>query len=206
MKNNGVTLLEMLFTVAILTIVMATLAGLAISIGDTSQIRQSQATTYFEARRAMEEIVRQVRQAANRTLTTLPANTLSFQAATDDDSNGTAVNVSGKLELGGVQIVKRDTDNRNNDEFRSEQLVLIDGENVRVLANGLLPDEDINANNALDTGEDINNNGVLDHGLWFSEWTGGSRRGVQVDIQVVRESRRGISIVAHLTEVVVPRN
>jgi prepilin-type N-terminal cleavage/methylation domain-containing protein len=206
MNRAGMTLLEVMFAVAILTIVMGTLMGLSISIGDTSQIRQAQATAYFEARRGMQTVVLELRQARNQSLTVLPANNVSYQVATDLDGNGSAVDVSGKIELSSTRTIKRDTDDANGDGKTLDQVILIDGANTRVLANGLLADEDANGNNVLDTGEDTNGNGVLDHGLWFSTWQAGIRRGVQVDIQVMRTSRLRFPIVANLSEVVIPRN
>lgn len=201
-STAGVTLLEMVFVVALLTVVAGTLFGMAVGIGDTSQATGLRATTSDEARKGMMSVTKQLRQAALSSLSALPNSTLTFCRAADLDGNGSAVNVDVNLELTTPITVQRDTSDANGDGLRETQLVMIQDGKVVVLANNLLPDEDVNSNGILEAGEDLNGNGTLDRGLWFE------RNGncVTVLIQVRGEMRNERELLFSLVETVYPRN
>jgi len=196
------TLLEVMIAVTILTIVLGILFGLAVSLGDTARVQEAKTTSFDEARKGMIYMARDLRQAQNFGLSTLPADTVTYCIATDVDGNGTAVDMSGHLELSGSRTIRRDVEDLNGDGLTDSQLLLWNGETGMVLANGLLPDEDLNDNGALDAGEDTNGNGLLDHGVWF-ERTGG---GVLITLQTFGTSRQGHPLVTNMQTTIVPRN
>lgn len=200
--ENGMTLLEVMVAVSILTIVMGTLFGLSISLGDTAQVQGAKITSSDEARRGMISATRELRQSANSSVTGLPGATITYRVAVDLDGNGSAVDVGSNIELSAVRTIGRDLTDANGDGVRGTQLVMTTGGTVQVLANNLLQDEDTNGNGVLDPGEDRNLNGRLDHGVWF-ERTGSS---VRVTIETESQSRQGRLIETRLTETVFPRN
>lgn len=202
MERRGVTLLEVMVSVAILTIVMAAIFGLATSIGELSSVQHGKTEAIDEARYALQTIVRELRQSAGATISSLPAGVISYRAAVDADGNGVAVDVGGNLELSTPRTFTRDLDDINGDGVAGEQLIMIDGDTIRVLANDLMPDEDTNGNNILDTREDTNGNGKLDHGVWFEPWGDG----IRVTVQAQTRTRKGHALPADLSEIVIPRN
>ena len=199
---SGMTLLEVMIAVTILTIVLGILFGLAVSLGDTARVQEAKTTTFDEARKGMIYMARDLRQAQNFGLSALPADTVTYCIATDVDGNGTAVDMSGRLELSAPRTITRDVDDLNGDGLTDSQLLLWNGETGMVLANGLLPDEDLNDNGDLDADEDTNGNGLLDHGVWL-ERTGG---GVLISLQTLGTSRQGHPLVTNMQTTIVPRN
>jgi len=206
MKRTGFTLVELMVAVAILSIVMAILFVLATTLGEASQVQEAKITTVDDARDGMLRLVRNLRQAAVMSINWpgLPGETLTFRAATDVDGNGTAVDVGVELELTGIRTLSRDLTDLNGDGLTVTQLIMEEGGQATVITNGLLPNEDANANDTLDAGEDLNFNGFLDRGLWF-EPVG---RAIRVTIQTQRASAapQGIPITTTLFETVAPRN
>ena len=182
----------------ILTAVMGVLFTLSLSIGDTAQIQNSKITSNDEARRALLWVVPRLRQAQSTTLNTadMPGDVLSFQMAADLDGNGTAVNIGGDLEVGTVITIQRDVDDLNQDGVTSEQLVMIQGDVVTVLANNLSPDA--GPAPVLDAGTEPENTA----GFWVENQSGG----VLVSIRTQGTSRRGHVIRQTFTELVNPRN
>lgn len=201
MRKDGMTLLEIVFAVAILTVVMGLIFGLSVTLSDTANNRQLKALTQDEVRRAMTDMVRDLHQAARASISDLPDSEIAYQIATDLDGNGTAVDNNGQLELSVERTIKRDDEDLNGDGIFN-QLVLDDGNTVRVLANNLIPDEDLNNNGTLDAGEDTNNNGRLDRGIWF-ERVGAN---VQVTVQTQARNRQGHFMTSAMVEIVSPRN
>ena len=199
---SGMTLLEVMIAVTILTVVLSVLFGLAMSLGDTARVQEAKTTTFDEARKGMIYMARDLRQAQNFGLSALPADTVTYCIAIDVDGNGTAVDMSGHLELSGPRTITRDVDDLNGDGITLSQLVLWNGDSAMVLANDVMPNEDLNDNGELDAGEDANNNGVLDPGIWF-ERTGS---GVRITLQAQGTSRRGHIIVSGMQTTVLPRN
>lgn len=210
METRGMTLLEIIFAVAILTVVMGLIFGLSISMSDAANERHLKALTQDEVRKAMTLIVRDLHQAARATMSDLPdpgMPGISYQIATDLDGNGTAVDSSGNLELSDTRTISRD-DNDVNGDGVTNQLVLDDGNGTfQVLANNLIPDEDLNNNATLDPGEDTNFNGRLDRGVWF-ERVGNN---IQVTVQTQARTRSkgpagGHFMTSAMVEIVSPRN
>jgi len=201
-SRRGVTLLELMFVVAIFTVISGMLFGLATGIGDTAQTQRIRATANDDARKAMLYIARQVRQASMGTLSAMPASNLTFRVAADMDGNGSAVDVGGGLEVGTPITIRRDAFDMNHDGLATQQLVMVQDGNFFVLANNVIADEDLNHNNVLETAEDLNGNGRLDRGVWF-EQAGGA---IRVIIQTHGIDRRDRDSVITLTQTVAPRN
>lgn len=201
MKRNsqsGVTLLEMMFSVAILTAVMGVLFSLSLGIGDTARIQNVKATSNDEARRALLAVVPRLRQAQFTSVNTdeMPGDVLSFNMADDIDGNGSAVNISGNLEVGTLVTIQRDSADANGDGVGAEQLVMIQGNTVTVLANNLSPDP--GPAPAADGAEPADNTA----GFWVEEQAGG----VLITIRTQGTSRQGHVIRQQFTELVNPRN
>jgi type II secretory pathway pseudopilin PulG len=197
-SQAGVTLLEMMFSVAILTSVMGVLFTLSLGIGDTARIQEMKARSNDEARRALLAVVPRLRQAQFTSLNTneMPGDVLSFNMAADIDGNGSAVNISGNLEVGSRVTIQRDIADVNGDGLGAEQLVMIQDDVVTVLANTLSPDGGpapvaVGAEPAENTA-----------GFWVEEQAGG----VLVTIRTQGKSRKGHVIRQQFTELVNPRN
>jgi type II secretory pathway component PulJ len=201
-RQAGFTLLEMMMVVFLLTAVLGVLFSISLSITDVSIFQMNKSAASDEARRGIEFLSRQLRNASKSSVSALPAATISFQVARDLDGNGSAVDHSGNLELSPAITVCRDTADANKDGVTTTQLVMKDGTKTTVLANNLLPDEDKNGNGVLDAGEDTNLNGLLDHGVWF-EKVGNA---VRITLQTKATTRRGNIITSTLVETVLPRN
>lgn len=205
MRRGGFTLLELTVSMAVLTMVMGVLFALATGLAQSTKTQQAKITADDDARSAMIFLVREIRQASSSSIPpgTLPGSVLFYRVADDIDGNGTAVDVAGNLELSPVRTLMRDVADSNNDGLTDTQLVMVEGTASRVVANGLLPDEDSNNNGVLDPGEDANSNGVLERGLWFEQ----AGRGIRITIQTQRlADPRGLQLSSSLIETVVPRN
>lgn len=201
-RRAGMTMLELMVTVAVLTLVMGALFGMLGNVTKYVNIEQAKANSRDEARKALSIITRDIRQAQKTSLSALPAASVSYRVATDGDGNGVAVNVQGAIELSATRTITRDTQDLNRDGLTSTQLIMTNGTAVQVLANNIPANEDANGNGLLDTGEDANNNGKLDQGVWFAP----DGRGLQITVQ--SESKYGPTqkVTMGLTETVVPRN
>ncbi len=203
-KHNtfGMTLIELTMTVGLMTIVMGALFTLSLSLSDTVQNYNVTITATDEARRAMQILIPRLSHASRQTVNwnELPGHTLRFRMPTDLDGNGTCVDVGGNLELGDVVTVQRDTQDANGDGMTGNQLIMIQGNNITVLANHLFnPPEVGNANG---TFNDTNGNGRLDRGFFITT----QDNTVQIHIDTVGESRRGHQFVINVEERVIPRN
>lgn len=192
--RQGFTLVEALVSLAILSVLMASLFGLSIGMGDTAQMLDINVTGNDEARRALIVITRELRQASLKSISGVPGNALLYQVAEDTDNNGTVLTAAGAVELSAVKRIGRATTGKN--------LVMTSGSTQQVLATNIIPDEDLNGNGVLDAAEDANANGMLERGIWF-QWVGNA---VRVTIQTQTDTRRGRHVVATLTETVAPRN
>lgn len=205
MRLNGFTLLEMMVSITILTLVGGALYVLSFNLAQAARIQETKTTTADDAQNAMLFLERELRQAATSSINWagLPGQQLRYRVATDVDGNGTAVDASGFLELSGVRTIGRDTNDLNNDGLTLTQLIWTDGVNVRVIANGLALNEDLNNNGVLDPGEDRNSNGRLERGIWFAP----ANPGMVVTVQTERMAdAQGTRMVSEVREVLVPRN
>jgi type II secretory pathway pseudopilin PulG len=205
MNNRGMTLLELMFAVGILTSVMGVLFGLAISFGDTAQLQNIKATSNDENRRALLFIVPDLHQAiwSSIDLTQLPGPQLTYRVPADLDGNGLPVDMGGRLERSGLRTIQRDTDDINGDGLTASQLIVTDGTTTRVLANELSVDsEGPDENGVFGPDEDANANGQMDRGIWF-EAVG---RSLRVTLQTNGTDRRGRVLRTTVLEAVSPRN
>lgn len=202
-RTCGFTLLEMMVSVSIVVVVVGILSGMAIGLGDTARVQEIKGNAGDQARRGMLYIIRDLRQADGSSVTGVPGDVITYRVAADVEPwNGTAVDVSGNLELGPLITAGRDVNDLNGDGLTATQFVWSDGVNQRVFSNNLLPNEDGNNNGILDSGEDLNGNGMLERGLWFQ------RNGnlIEVTIQTGGQTRRGRMITFNFNELVRPRN
>lgn len=202
----GLTLIEITLAVAILTIVMGVLAAIALAMSDTARVQSAKINTSEEARRALQVISPQLRQAVRDSINwgELPGSSVSFQIVTDMSGNGFAVDSDGDLEVSDVRTLQRDVDDLNGDGFTDTQLVLVeDGAILRVLANDLVPvSETLAADGTFGPDEDLNDNGQLDPGFWVEA----RDNGLEITVQTQGFSRQGHLITTNLTEFIVPRN
>jgi prepilin-type N-terminal cleavage/methylation domain-containing protein len=205
MHRRGFTLLEVMMVVAIMTIVVGTLTGLALGIGDTLGLKNIQANNADEARRLMQDSSRMLRQARRSSINTaaLPAASISFRMPKDINGNGVAVDQGGNIELGPVLTISRDMTDVNGDGRTARQVVLREGALFRVLANDVSPNsENPGSDGILSAAEDTNGNGRLDTGLLFRS----AGNGIEIIVQTQGITRRGRPITYELREIVVPRN
>lgn len=198
-RKQGSTLLELMFAVAIMTIVMGTLFTLSFSIGDTAQLQDVKITNIDEGRRALLGIVPRVRQAhrASVNYEDMPTDVLRFRMPEDIDDNGLAIDRFNTLELGDEITIRRDKDDVNKDGVAASQLVMIQGETVTVLANELSPDEAPDPEQVV-AGEVLENTA----GFWVE--TNAGR--LTVTIRTEGTTRRGQKIRQQFTQIVEPRN
>ncbi|MCX8064905.1 MAG: hypothetical protein N3G21_07000 [Candidatus Hydrogenedentes bacterium] len=198
----GMTLIELVMTVGLMTIVMGALFAMSLSLSDTVQTYNATISATDEARKALYFLIPRISQASRQTINinNLPGEVLVFRMPTDLDGNGTCVDVNGTLELGDPITVRRDTEDLNGDGQTNNQLIMVQGNNITVLANNIFfPPEQQNPNGSFN---DTNNNGRLDRGFMIIP-EGNSLR---VIIDTVGRTRRGHELVIHIEERVTPRN
>ncbi len=199
---TGMTLVELVMTVGLMTIVMGALFAMSLSLSDTVQVYNATISATDEARRALYFIIPRLSQASRQTINMneLPGDVLVFRMPTDLDGNGTCVDVNGTLELGTPVTIRRDTEDLNGDGITNTQLIMIQGDNITVVANNIFsPPEQENPDGSFN---DTNNNGRLDRGFMVIP-EGNSLR---VIIDTVGRTRRGHDLVIHIEERVTPRN
>ena len=202
---KGFTLIELMIVVAVLTIVMGLLFTLALNVQTAVASQEARIAGQDQVRNASQWLARELRQATSVSVNAnaFPVSSLSYRRADDIDGNGTAVDSGLSLETTGVRTVQRDINDANGDGQTLDQLVMIEGGNVTVIANGLLPDEDANVNGTLDAAEDDNFNGVLDRGLLFQQLN----TGVLITVQAMyRPSPREHEQLSSMQLLVTPRN
>lgn len=189
MRNRGFTLTEIMVSMMVLTIISGVIFSFALAMGASVRTQESQVTASDDARLAMMRIVRDLRQAARRSIdwSALPATQISYRVAVDLDGNGLAVDQSGTLELSPVRTLRRDVDDLNGDGLTDAQLLSVEGDEVRVLANTLIPPA-------------AQGN---PQGLWFEQ----AGLGVRVTLRTERASSpQDPPMRVVLTEVITPRN
>ena len=205
----GMTLLEVMFAVALLTVVVGTLFTFTISFSDTSEVYEIKATGQDEGRRALQIIVRDLHQAVRSSVNwdQLPGQTITYRIPEDIDGNGIPVNVDGALETGAMRTIGRDTDDLNNDGLSTEQIIITNGTALRVLANYVSPDQETSGNDGIfDIADDINGNGQQDQGIFFEPFGNGVRVTIQVQGTTRRKGEGGHVLRTTLQEVVGFRN
>ena len=125
MKRRGFSLIEVIDVSALMVVTIGAIFQVFWDTGETADLMESKALAYNEARRAVQEMGRALRQADAASLSTLPANTLSFHIPALDTTPGEDI------------VITRDTEDANHDGLRENQLVLIRNGHAEVLANGL---------------------------------------------------------------------
>lgn len=197
-SRAGMTLLELTFVMAIMTVVMGILFSLSLSIGDTARIQDVKVTANDEGRRALLSLIPRLRQAQRVSINTLqmPTDILVFRMARDLDGNGLAVNALNQLELGEPITVMRDSDDLNGDGVTMTQLIMIDGDTITVLANNLSPDPG-------PPPVEVDAAPPENHaGFWVDEIDGR----IAVTIRTQGKTRRGHVLRQQFTQLVEPRN
>lgn len=194
MNSRGVTLLELAAAVAIFSIVMAVLYTIAIGFVNASEMQDVMITTNDEVRRAMLVIVPRIRQAARNSINwgNLPGDNITFRMADDVDGNGFAVDQSGRLELSAPITIQRDVNDANGDGITMAQLVMIQGGEVRVLANRVM--EGVAAGGGI----------VPPAGVGF--WVAPRNGGLDITIRANDRTVRGMQFNTTMTEFIMPRN
>ena len=98
MKTYGYTLIEVMFVVAIFTVVSAVMFSMALSFNDSAEMQNIKANSNDAARRAFTTLLPEVRQAARNSMNlgSLPGGTLTYRIPVDTNGNGTAVDQNGK--------------------------------------------------------------------------------------------------------------
>ncbi len=198
----GMTLIELSMTIGLMTIVMGSLFVLSLSLSDTVQTYNATITATDDARHALYLLIPRLSQASRQTINwnELPGEVLRFRMPTDLDGNGSCVDVGGDLELGDTITIQRDTEDLNGDGLTGNQLVMVQGDNVTVLANHVFsPSEPGNPDGSF---TDTNGNGRWDRG--FSVIS--QNNTLQIVIDTLGQSRRGHQFVIHVEESVTPRN
>ena len=202
-KNKlGMTLIELTMTVGLMAIVMGSLFALSLSLNDTVQTYNTTMTATDDARHALYILIPRLSQASRQTinLNELPGEVLRFRMPTDLDGNGSCVDVGGNLELGDTITIQRDTEDLNGDGLTNNQLVMVQGDNVTVLANHVFsPPESGNPDGSF---TDNIGNGRWDRGFFVIA----QDNTLQVVIDTLGQSRRGHQFVIHLEESITPRN
>ncbi len=196
------TLIELTMTVGLMAIVMGSLFALSLSLNDTVQTYNTTMTATDDARHALYILIPRLSQASRQTinLNELPGEVLRFRMPTDLDGNGSCVDVGGNLELGDTITIQRDTEDLNGDGLTNNQLVMVQGDNVTVLANHVFsPPESGNPDGSF---TDNNGNGRWDRGFFVIA----QDNTLQVVIDTLGQSRRGHQFVIHLEESITPRN
>lgn len=204
-RNEGLTLTELMIVIAVLSTVLGTLFVLADNLQRSVAFQEARVQTQDDVRDGMMLLMRELRQSGQVSINwgALPGPVITYRKAEDLDGNGTPTDVGGYLELGPLRTIQRDTADANGDGVTNTQLIVTDGTTVRVVANGLLINEDLNNNGTLDAGEDGNNNGVLERGVWF-ERVGNA---IQITLQAQETpGPRNHPVTSELVEIVTPRN
>ena len=204
-RTKGMTLLELTIAMAILTVVMGMLFSLMLGMSRTADLQTARTTVDDDVRIAAIRMIRDLRQAteASVDISGDRNDVLTYQIPVDADGNGIPLDTELKLELSPDRVLMRDVDDLNQDGVAESQLILLVGDNIVVLANNLLPSEDLDGDGLLGAGEDVNGNGVLDSGLRF-EWVAD---GIHVVLQSGQKvAPQGIDTISSIEQTIVPRN
>lgn len=195
MGNRGMTLLEVMVAVALFAIVMGVIYTISVGFVSASEMQEIVATTNTEARRALMVLAPRLRQASRMSINwgDLPGDSITFMLADDVNGNGFATDATGQIELVGPITIQRDANDANGDGLTMSQLVLIDGNTVRVLANDLMEDIAVNA---------VGPGAPAGVGFWVEP----RGPGLEVTIRARGRTVRGMQYGTTMTEFMVPRN
>ncbi len=189
-EQSGFTLIEVLCAASISVVVLCAALGVMMQVQKTGSVLEMRAAARTEAERAVLAISRELGQASRSSLSPLPGTGIRYKIAVDADGDGTALDANGAVEWSAERVIQRDVDDANHDGIGAEQLVLLNGSQVTVLANGLAPDK--NSDGA-----------ALQPGLWFESVPGGAR----VVVRTQRTTSPGRQVLTEeLAETIVVRN
>ena len=192
MRRDGFTLIEVLTASTLLIAALGMIWQAWMMANTTSDALGRKMDATNASARALNTIEHELRLASFSRLSPLPSATIRYHIPEDVDGNGLPVDASGKPEYGVERVIARDRNDANHDGISEDQLILISGDRVEVLANDLLPDET----------EDTNGNGRLDRGIWFE--TDG--RGVMIRLSVSMKTARKLTLAGQAAQLVTPRN
>jgi len=164
--TGGFTLIEVVFAATIAVVILGAALGVMMQVQDTGSVLEMRAAARTEAQRALFAVSRELGQASLASLGALPGASIRYRVAVDADGDGTALDGAGRVEWSEERIIQRDVDDANHDGIGAEQLVLLKGSEVTVLANGLAPDE-------------TPSGGAAKPGVWFESAPGGVRAAVR---------------------------
>jgi len=210
-RSRGVTLVELMIAAALFIVASGTIYTVARATFASTAYHDAEIVAQEEARRGLQYMVTELRQARRMSLTmqTLPNDMLTFQIPEDVDGNGLPVDEGGYLESAGTITYTRDFNDMNGDGLTTTQLIRVYqggagmGPMVTVLANDIMPNEDVNWDGTLNPGEDLNASRMLERGIWFDST--GSLMRIVVDCQkTVGEGGR--RVWATVATNVSPRN
>ncbi len=188
--NRGFTLVELLFAASIAVVILGAALGVMMQVQDTGNVLEMRAAARTEAQRALLAVSRELGQASLASLSVLPGESIRYRVAVDADGDGTLLDAKGQVEWSAERVIQRDSADANHDGIGAEQLVLINGSGVTVLANGLAPDE-------------AHEGTAGQPGLWFESVPGGVR--VIIRTQATTHPKRHVLTEA-LSETVSVRN
>ena len=160
--KSGFTLIEVIFAASIAVVILGAALGVILQVQKTGSVLEMHSAARMEAERAVFAIGRELGQASRSSLSPLPGPGIRYRVAVDADGDGTVLDATGRVEWSAERVIQRDVDDANHDGIGAEQLVLVNGPQVTVLANGLAPDE---------AGTDA----AARPGLWFDPVPGGVR-------------------------------
>ena len=189
-NKHGFTLIEVLFAATISITILGAAFGVIMQVRDTSSVMEMRAAARSEAERAIYVIGQELGQASLSSLGTLPGASIHYRIPVDIDGDGIALDAIRQVEWSGERIIQRDVMDANHDGLGVEQLVLVNGVQVTVLANSLAPCETkIEATDK--------------PGLWFEAVPGGVR--VTVCTQKISQPDRHL-LTEVLAETIFVRN
>ena len=140
-SKRGFTLVEVLFSASIAVVILGAALAVIMQVQDTANVLKMRAAARTEAQQAVFAISRELGQASRASLGALPGAGIRYRVAVDADGDGTVLDANNAVEWSAERVIQRDTDDANHDGLGAEQLVLVNGSRVTVLANGLAPDE-----------------------------------------------------------------
>lgn len=189
-NKSGFTLIEVLCAASISVVVLGAALSVMMQVQKTGSVLEMRAAARMEAERAVLAIGRELGQASRSTLGPLPGASIRYRVAVDSDGDGTVLDAKGGVEWSAERVIQRDADDANHDGIGAEQLVLVNGSEVTVLANGIAPDE---------TG----NGAATQPSLWFEPVSGG----VRVMVRTQKTSHPGRHVLTEaLAETICVRN
>ena len=152
-RNAGFTLIEVMISMVVLSSISLGLYYINLGMTKTTLHQEAIATLRDEGRNAMQSMTRMLRNGEDNTLMTwnasnvaaalgvVPVSNIRFQAVTDANGNGSAINTDMSVGLTPVLGYGLDTVDINGDGFGATQLVRFDtaGNVNTILTNRVAP-------------------------------------------------------------------